>query len=222
MQHYSAALDLSGDEAGFAVSETQSGKIIIEQFRPMTGRSSAILAPWIIELLSNHNLTLANISEWTVGSGPGSFTGMRLAAAMVEGFTLGHDVIKSRCVPSAIALAAYSKLGETTAVIFDGRNRELLLFAVEYNSTGQLQKCGAEIVFNATTAAEIFSQNHYNNITALQKDAIAIEKIIPATIIPQLNYQNHIPVAELLCAHGNNWNNDLTELCYIRPAVFTN
>ena len=221
MQHYSAALDLSGDEAGFAVSEPNSGKIIIEQFRPMTGRSSAILAPWIIELLSNHNLTLANISEWTVGSGPGSFTGMRLAAAMVEGFTLGHAV-KSRCVPSAIALAAYSNPGETTAVIFDGRNRELLLFAVEYSATGQLQKSGAEIVFDATNAAEIFRQNHYNNITALQKDSIAIEKIIPSTIIPQLNYQAHIPVSELLCAHGDKWNNDLTELCYIRPAVFTN
>lgn len=220
MQHYSAALDLSGDEAGFAVSEQNSGNIIIEQFRPMTGRSSAVLAPWIIDLLSSKNLKLADITEWTVGSGPGSFTGMRLAAAMVEGFTLGHAV-KSRCVPSAIALASYSKPDEITAVIFDGRNRELLLFAVEYNSAGHLQKHGTEIVFNAETATQIFNQFQYNNITALQKDATAIEKIIPEGIISSINYQDHIPVIELLCAHGDIWNNDLTDLCYIRPAVHT-
>ncbi len=220
MQYYSAALDLSGDEAGFAVIEQSSGTIIIEQFRPMTGRSSAILAPWIIDLLSAHDLKLTDIRAWTVGAGPGSFTGMRLAAAMVEGFTLGHAV-KSRCIPSAIALAAYSKPDEITAVIFDGRNRELLLFAVEHNSAGELQKYGTEIVFNAENATKIFNQVQYSNITALQKDATAIAKIIPENIVSRINYQEHIPVTKLLSAHGDNWNNDLTELCYIRPAVFT-
>ncbi|MCF6176062.1 MAG: tRNA (adenosine(37)-N6)-threonylcarbamoyltransferase complex dimerization subunit type 1 TsaB [Victivallaceae bacterium] len=220
MQHYSAALDLSGDEAGLAVAEQISGKIIIEQFRPMTGRSSAVLASWIIDLLGKVNLKLADITEWTVGSGPGSFTGMRLAAALVEGFIMGHAV-KSRCVPSAIALAAYSSPGEITAVIFDGRNRELLLFAVEHDATGQLQKYGTEIVFNAENAAEVFQQGQYKNITALQKDATALGKIIPQNILDKVNYQGHIPVVELLSSQSSNWNNDLTDLCYIRPAVFT-
>ena len=102
--YYSAALDLSGDEAALAIAEKNSSNIIIEQFRPMTGRNSAILVPWVIDLLNNVKLTLADIDEWTVGSGPGSFTGMRLVAAMIEGIVLGHNK-KSRCVPTAMALA---------------------------------------------------------------------------------------------------------------------
>jgi tRNA threonylcarbamoyl adenosine modification protein YeaZ len=220
MQHYSAALDLSGDEAGLAVAEQISGKIIIEQFRPMTGRSSAVLASWIIDLLDRGNLKLADITEWTVGSGPGSFTGMRLAAALVEGFIMGHAV-KSRCVPSAIALATYTMPGEKTAVIFDGRNRELLLFGVERDSSGQLKRYGEEIAFNHENATKILATSKYNNITALSKDSPALKKILPEKILTEVNYQGHIPVVELLRSQSSNWNNDLTDLCYIRPAVFT-
>lgn len=219
MQYYSAALDLSGDEAGFAVAAQTSDTLIIEQFKPMTGRSSAILAPWIIDLLSEINLTLANITKWTIGAGPGSFTGMRLAAAFVEGVIMGH-AIKSRCVPSAMALASYSVPNEKTAVIFDGRNRELLLFGVERDSSGLLKKSGEALAFNSKNTAEVL--NKYNNITALIKDSVAITKILPDELLTKVKYQEHIPIVELIRNKTNKWNNDLTDLCYIRPAVFIN
>lgn len=216
---YFAALDLSSDEAAFAVTEQLSGEIIIEQFRPMTGRNSAILTPWIIELLNNAELDLADIAAWTIGSGPGSFTGMRLAAAVVEGFMLGQAK-KSRCVPTAFAMAASSRIKEKTAVIFDGRNHELLLFGVERNSSNVLQKTGKATVFNRETVTDALSETKYQNITALKKDAAALEKILPQHILSQVIYQAHIPVTELINA-SSQWNNDLTALCYIRPAVFT-
>ena len=98
--NYAAALDLSGREAGFAVLD--GGKVVLSLVRPMRGRDSAQLAAWVEEELRKAGIALESIRRWTVGSGPGSFTGMRLAAALVNGWTYGKAV-ETRCVPTAAA-----------------------------------------------------------------------------------------------------------------------
>ena len=109
---YSAAIDLSGKFAGFALAETASAKILLSEHKAMQGRGSSGLSTWILELMSKFELVPGQIDKWTVGSGPGSFTGMRLVAALITGMTMGRDDVKTRCVPGAVALGSTVKVAE--------------------------------------------------------------------------------------------------------------
>ena len=101
---YAAAIDLSGRSAGFALMKDQ--ELLCAASRPMRGRDSAGLADFVAQQLAANGVELAEVSDWTVGSGPGSFTGLRLAAALVTGWTFGKEGVRTRCVPTAVALAA--------------------------------------------------------------------------------------------------------------------
>ena len=84
---YAAAIDLSGRSAGFALMKDQ--ELLCAASRPMRGRDSAELADFVAQQLAANGVELAEVSDWLVGSGPGSFTGLRLAAALAAGWTFG-------------------------------------------------------------------------------------------------------------------------------------
>ena len=216
---YCAALDLSGNEAVFALQRAGAGDIVCEGFKPMRGRTASGLVPWILGLLQEHGVTLEQITHWTVGSGPGSFTGMRLAAAFVAGLTAENTEIKSRCVPTAVALAyglEYND-GDRIATLFDGRNQEILVYPLVF-SGGELKPYGEPAVLDREQAPDYFEKNHFEHFTVHRSEQDAIARIIqlPLTVRDGLK-----PVG-LLNAHYAHWNNDLTALVYIRPAVHTN
>jgi tRNA A37 threonylcarbamoyladenosine modification protein TsaB len=220
---YSAAIDLSGNEAAFAVAcKKGSEKILISNTRPMTGRNSAALTPWVLELINDHNIQLEHIAEWTVGSGPGSFTGMRLAAALVAGITFGNTNVKTRCVPTAVALASVLQTGngDSIAAVFDGRNSEILIFEL-VNQDGAAIPSGRNDVLSAMDANAFFNERKFDHIVALEKDRAAIAKVVDSNILNQVKLLEHISPERLIFVEYAEWNNDLTDLVYIRPAVFT-
>ena len=152
---YAAAIDLSGRSAGFALMKDQ--ELLCAASRPMRGRDSAELADFVAQQLAANGVELAEVSDWTVGSGPGSFTGLRLAAALAAGWTFGKEGVRTRCVPTAVALAARLETanGDRIGCLFDGRNRELIYFEVE-NFGGELVPTGESRVLNKEQAAEFF------------------------------------------------------------------
>ena len=219
---YSAAIDLSGNEAAFAVACKESDNIVISSTRPMTGRNSAALTPWVLELINGQNIQLEHITEWTVGSGPGSFTGMRLAAALVAGITFGNTNIKTRCVPTAVALASVLQTspGDSIAAVFDGRNSEILIFEL-VNQAGEIIPAGKNDVLSADDANAFFDDRKFSHLVALEKDHAAIAKVVNADMLGLFRLIEHISPEKLIFAQCTEWNNDLTDLVYIRPAVFT-
>ena len=219
---YSAAIDLSGNEAAFAVVCRESGNIVISSTRPMTGRNSATLTPWVLELINDHSIQLEEIAEWTVGSGPGSFTGMRLAAALVAGITFGNANIKTRCVPTAVALASVLQTspGDSIAAVFDGRNSEILVFEL-VNQGGEIIPAGKNDVLSAEDAETFFNDRKFTHLVALEKDHAAIAKVADANTLERFKMIEHISPEKLISAQCAEWDNDLTDLVYIRPAVFT-
>ena len=219
---YSAAIDLSGNEAAFAVACKESGNILISSTCPMTGRNSAALTPWIFELIDAGGIQLDHITEWTVGSGPGSFTGMRLAAALVVGMTFEKANIKTRCVPTAVALASVLQTvsGDSIAAVFDGRNSEILIFEL-VNQGGIIIPAGKNDVLSAQDANAFFNDHKFNHLVALEKDRAAIAKVVNTDIMKQFKLLEHMSPEKLIFAQCAEWDNDLTDLVYIRPAVFT-
>jgi tRNA threonylcarbamoyl adenosine modification protein YeaZ len=219
---YSAAIDLSGKYAGFALAETASGKVLVSEHKKMHGRSSSSLCTWMLELLSAPKIDIAEIGEWTVASGPGSFTGMRLAAALATGISLGQSNIKTRCVPGAVALAGSVEYleGEKLISIFDGRNREILLFEL-IKKNGEMIPTGVTKVLNREQAKEFFAANQYKHIVAPAPDRVNIELVLPEDICGKIQYFENLPLEKLIACKYKEFDNDLTDLVYIRPAVFS-
>ena len=214
-----AALDLSGTEASFAVADLDTGKVLIEQFKPMRGRDSAGLLLWLKDSIAPIDKGLVDIVEWTVGTGPGSFTGLRLVAALISGFAFQNEAIKTRTLPSVMALAARNcEDGEKIASLHDGRRSEVLLFGMTRQNGSVTETGDTRVLATATELEE--AKAIYSKFTAVISEKAAIEKSFGTEFADSVSYTDHLPVAELIFIASDNWGEEMTDLVYIRPAVF--
>ena len=84
---------------------------------------SAMLLPWLQELLAEAGIGLAALDALAFGAGPGGFTGLRLACGLVQGLALGLDLpVLGVCGLEAMALQAGS--GKVVAAL-DARMGEI-------------------------------------------------------------------------------------------------
>lgn len=217
---YSAALDISANEAAFALADRKAQKIIFEVFREMRGRDASMLMPWMLETLQRYSVNLEDIKEWTAGSGPGSFTGLRLVASLISGIVYGRNDVRARSIPSAVAMgyAISSKNGDNTAVLLDCRNRELLLYPLR-NEGGEIQPHGEKVIFSKDTIdVSLFAA--FKFFAAFKRDAAVIESVAGMEFSKKIVYFEHLPVARLIFSEPGGAEGRITELSYIRPATF--
>ncbi len=222
MNAWHGAIDLSGKSAAFAVMDP-AGRLVIDAVRPMRGREAAHLAGWILEELESHDLNLEKITHWTVGSGPGSFTGMRLAAALVTGWSFQRPERHTRCVPSASIPAAECRTpeGAKIGVCFDGRNSEMLLFEM-ISRNGEPIPTGFTAVWDRETARkELNRSERFDLLCAPGDDLEALQRLLGEETAARICPCKRFSASSLLRATIPEFDNDLTRLVYIRPAVFT-
>lgn len=207
MNKIHAALDFSGPQAVFAVEK--DGNKIFEVSKLMQRRDAASFAEFLQSNLKAHGLDFADITHWTVGSGPGSFTGMRIAASFVQGLTYGKDV-QTRTVPSAEAIAASAGLQkENACIIFDGRNKEIILLDL---------KNGKDAILNKEQSVEYFKENKFDFFAAMEYDRKAVELIVPQEVFAEIKWAPSLDT-DAFFQSGNVFDNNLTNLIYIRPSV---
>ncbi len=221
MNDWHVALDLSGTKARLAARNETTGVIAPEASLPMRGRDAARLAPWVLEHLAQWGIALNAIGFWTVGAGPGSFTGMRLAAAFVAGLTADRPEVRTRCVPTAAALAAAVPAdGEAMrAVLYDGRNHEILVYGMRAGG-GEWLSAGWDAILNCEQATEYFPDMVADGFVALATEVEAIAKVVPEAVMVHVIRVEDFSLIPLLRSPVP-FDNDLTRLIYLRPAVFT-
>ena len=79
----SAALDTS---CGAAFAVKCDGRLRVNANLALTGRDSdRELVPWIARCLEAESIEFAAVNRWSVGIGPGSFSGIRAGIALVKG-----------------------------------------------------------------------------------------------------------------------------------------
>ncbi len=89
-----------------SVALWQDGEVLERGGEFPTGGSECLL-PWVHELLAEAGLSLSQIDGIAYGSGPGSFTGLRLACGVAQGLAYGLDVpVAPVSSLEALALAA--------------------------------------------------------------------------------------------------------------------
>ena len=96
------ALDSSTEACSVALLSEQN---VVEKFEVIGRGHAEHLLPMINSLLIENAVSLDEIDLFAYGAGPGSFTGLRIGAAMMQGLALARDR-KLIAISSLAALAA--------------------------------------------------------------------------------------------------------------------
>jgi tRNA threonylcarbamoyladenosine biosynthesis protein TsaB len=101
-------LDTSGRQGSVALLRAHGAELIAIELAPVSGgHYSERLVPTIAELLARHGLERSAIGLIAVASGPGSFTGLRVAIATVKGLAEPFAIpVVAISVLQAVALAS--------------------------------------------------------------------------------------------------------------------
>lgn len=218
----SAAVDFSGMEATFSVASVKdSRKEIINERTILKGSDSLYLLKWMRDNLRQHNHQLTDIVEWTVGTGPGSFTGLRIVCSLILGLTYNKKQVKARGLPSAYAIAASISESQDTdiAVLYGGRRNDALLYLIKQSSDARSMSTPTPPRLVNSEAQLTKDLSSCKRIAALETDRKSLEALAP-TIVEKIRFVDHVPVEQLLKLNPDEWDRTaLTHPQYIRPAV---
>jgi len=135
-------IDTSGRQGSVALLQTQGEELIPLGLSPLSGgQYSELLLSSIAGLLAQHGLQRSSIGLIGVASGPGSFTGLRIAIATVKGLAEAFAIpVVAVSVLEAIADASGAQ-GRAIAAI-DAQRSEI--FWGEYNLESATQPASPE------------------------------------------------------------------------------
>ncbi|MDT8392162.1 MAG: tRNA (adenosine(37)-N6)-threonylcarbamoyltransferase complex dimerization subunit type 1 TsaB [Lentisphaeria bacterium] len=216
-----AALDTS---YGISLAVTEDGELIFEASAPFERRASdAVLVPWIEDRFMEAGIALAHVTRWTVGTGPGSFTGLRCGIAFIKGVCLQSAAV-CRGIPSSLPVAARALEHHPDATdivtLHDARRQQVI--TTRFLVTGEcLTVQGEPTVVNArdvsaaTAGATVFATAHRNEIG----------ESLPAAVAADTVCLDHITARLLINPVGWDWPpydalEPTLKPVYVRPAVF--
>ena len=228
MADFDAVLDFSSGTLYFAMGKFQ-GDVLFSSSLSVKRRDSSRIVAWLEAEMSSRNLEFSDISTWTCGMGPGSFTGLRIIASIVLGFTFGRKgELKVRGIPSAVALAesvanSISKeYIDSVGVLYDGRRSELLCYEL-YRDNNVLLPKGKDI-FPVIDAGSVAALDSMDVLIALETERAALEKVLPKSYNSRVEYVKTFPVPQLMHADPSIWpwgRDSLLSPVYLRPPVHT-
>lgn len=124
---------------------------ISARFEHVPRRHSELIMPMMDHLLAEAGLRPGQLDGLAFARGPGSFTGIRIASAVIQGIALATDLPVTP-ISSLLALAERARRelgGKRVLAAFDARMSELYWAACELGDDGLMQPCGQEHVLPA-------------------------------------------------------------------------
>ena len=112
---------------------------IVERICAADRNSSETLLPAIMALLAEHALVLSRLDAVAFGAGPGSFTGLRVAAGVTQGLAFAADL---PVVPvETLAAVAWASGADGSLALLDARMQEVYAGAYQRQG-GRLHRVG--------------------------------------------------------------------------------
>ncbi len=129
------ALDTSSDACSVALSVDAD---VIERHSVEPREHTRLLVPMIEEVLRARALELADLDAIVIGNGPGSFIGVRIAAAIAQGmaFSLGLEVVPVSSLAAVAAEVFATGNAERVLVAQDARMHEIYLAEFARDAAG--------------------------------------------------------------------------------------
>lgn len=223
-----AAFDSS---AGAALVLAQGARVVARRTLPAAERErDADLAAWCLAACGEAGVSLAGIRRWTVGIGPGSFSGLRAGIAFVQGVVLGSGA-RVRGLPSSLGLARMTVDEARTAsarvgVLHDARRGQLIL-SVWALAEGSWREAGpAGVREPGEVAAELAACDYL-----VTPHAATVAPRLEAAARARLQVVEALDAATLLAPPGWSWpvagadsatldGAAFIEPIYVRPPVF--
>ena len=113
-------------------------------------RHTQLVLPWADELMAQAGLRKSQLDAIAVGRGPGAFTGVRLAIAIVQGLALALD---RPVIPvSTLAVLARQAPGGRVLAAIDARMGEVYLGEFTRDADGRVNAVGPEIIVAPASA----------------------------------------------------------------------
>ncbi len=139
------AVDTSSDACSVALLV---GTEVREDFKLAPREHARLILPMVDMLLAEAELSLSQLDAIAFGRGPGSFTGLRIAAGVAQGLAFGADLpVLPISTLAALAQGAHTDLGVTRVLAaLDAQMSEVYWGAYQINNAGMMELYGAEQV----------------------------------------------------------------------------
>lgn len=121
-------------------------------------RHTQLVLPWAEQLLAEAGLRKSQLDAIAVGRGPGAFTGVRLAIALVQGLALALD--RPVLPVSTLATLAMQGQGERITAAIDARMGEVYLGGFVRDADGLVTAAGSETIVPPARAQLPVSAQH--------------------------------------------------------------
>ncbi len=215
-----AALDESGAGMAFA-AVSASGDVIFDEYIPMNRNAASSMPGAMMKILADHGLTFQDVKIWSVGAGPGSFTGLRLASSFVMGLTFGKE-IRNRTVSTASMIAENAAAGtEKVLVLFDGRKKEILAYGLDLENGSYVENGFHAVIRNGEDLEKAMAEGSFGAAAAFEADHNAVRAVVgEAKADESVIRVEKLSALALIRFRENDFSRPLTDLLYQRPPVF--
>jgi tRNA threonylcarbamoyladenosine biosynthesis protein TsaB len=128
---------------------------LAERYELAPQRHNQLILPMAESLLAEAGLSLGQLDALAFGRGPGSFTGVRIAAGVAQGLALGADLpVAPVSTLAAMAQEAFAETPDGFAFpCIDARMGEVYWGVYRRGADGFAEPAGAEAVLDAADAA---------------------------------------------------------------------
>ncbi|UTW00565.1 tRNA (adenosine(37)-N6)-threonylcarbamoyltransferase complex dimerization subunit type 1 TsaB [Marinomonas rhizomae] len=109
--------------------------VVLEDFRMAPRLHNDLILPMVDQILSQAGLSLSDIDAIAFGRGPGSFTGLRISAGVVQGLAFGADLpVIPISTLAALSLEGFQKTGQNNwLAALDARMGEIYMGGYRVN-----------------------------------------------------------------------------------------
>lgn len=136
------ALDASTDICSVAV---QIGELNVQRTQEVSRTHSQFILSMLDECLKEATIELADLNACVFGKGPGSFTGLRLVASIVQAIAFSHSLpVITVSSLQALAQTAYLQHGCTEVVVCEDARIKEVYWAHYHCADGFMQPITAD------------------------------------------------------------------------------